>query len=201
MRRPGGPLPPQLAQVSAVLRRFGQELKKYVEQKAGGVNLMNLSEIDISLMVYDRGTAETCPLLRVVGCAGKVSDSFWEFSLEVGDGNAGRAYKNRVVRCFDKSFSDPKRQTYVFIPKEPSHEFLSSFPLVNPDSPDLIFGIVNVGTFSPQQAILLRDLNNDVDIKWLLVKGHNEVLQELREIVKINQIANIIERGLEERGV
>ena len=108
----------------------------------------------------------------------------------MGDGNAGRAYKNNVVRCYDHTISDPKRQTYVFIPGQSSHQFLCSIPLQNPDSPDLIFAVLNIGAFAQREATLLRGLNNEAGITWLLERAHNEVLPRIRDIAIMTPAAS-----------
>jgi len=49
----------------------------------------------------------------------------------------------------------------------------------------LLFGVLNFGTFSAQQGLLLRHLNNDESMVWLLQLAHHELLPQLQEIAKL----------------
>jgi predicted phosphodiesterase len=184
-RKAGHPLPPLLAQMTEALKWFGTKVKTYIEDRAHEPDLVVPDEIDISLMVYEGSSPDMPPQLRIVACTATADERFWEFGLEIGDGNAGRAYKNNVVRCYDRTADDPKEKTYVFIPGQPPHECLYSIPLQNPDAPDLIFGVLNLGTFSAEQAVLLKSLNDENAILWLLEIAHDQLLPKFREIAKL----------------
>jgi predicted MPP superfamily phosphohydrolase len=187
----GQPWPPQLNDVKQVLEAYATLVAQRIHEKVGTGITIDVKHLDVSLMVYDKGYGELCPQLRVVSCSGEQCESFFGFSLEVGDGNAGRAYKNNVVRCYDHSVQDPKRNTYVQLPGHRPHQVLFSIPLCNPDDPTLLYGIVNVGVLplglegQIDQANLLRELNNEKDISWLFEQAQIYVLQRLRQIASI----------------
>jgi hypothetical protein len=58
-------------------------------------------------------------------------------------------------------------------------------PLRHPLNEDLIFGILNVGGFSPNAGNLLRVLSDDEGTKWLLDQSQEYVLTRLLEALNI----------------
>jgi hypothetical protein len=115
------------------------------------------------------------------------SEQYRNIALFVGDGNAGRAWKRRMARVFDraKAEEDLRFSAYVDIPGVPMHEVLFSIPLIDPDQPSLLYGILNIGTFKKQQADDLRVLDTPENIERLTNMAQAYVLKRLREIVKI----------------
>ena len=74
----------------------------------------------------------------------------------VGEGNAGRAYKTRTVRLFDKELAagNPKANTYHTLESGPEHIFMLSIPLLDPMS-SFPLAVLNIGTFSASRADLI----------------------------------------------
>jgi predicted MPP superfamily phosphohydrolase len=149
--------------------------------------ILKPDKLDINLMVYDDTDENVSPMLRIVAgsCMGKPDDL--SFSLEVGDGNAGRAYKKGIVRSFDqnKAAEDPKNQMDIHRPNTPPHQMLYSIPLLDPRSPTLIFGVLNFGTFCEDDAKLLRTLDNQESLEWMSNQAQSYVLTKLLDALSI----------------
>ncbi len=184
MRKPEEELPELIAKAKRVLEEFLAEVVKHLAAKLN--DKVNARELDVSYMMYDEGTGEEPAQLRVVACAGKFSGSFWSFSLEVGDGNAGRAFKSGVVRWYDRSKEDFKDQAYVGISGQLPHEFLCSIPFKVDAPASMDFGVLNIGTFSPIQASQLKSLKKDSEMKWLMQQAYERVLDKLLKICDIS---------------
>jgi hypothetical protein len=137
---------------------------------------------DLSVMVCDRSVG--LPQLRLIfwNKAEEHGDAFQSFRLVIGNGNAGRAYKTRALRLFDKeqSGSDPKASAYVQL-RGVEHRFMFSIPMIDPlsQSPLAVF---NVGTADPTQAAAYRSLNKS-DLQRLIKALHGRPLARLAEAI------------------
>jgi len=169
----------KLSALNKVLRALAQLIAEKIAEILKKPGLVKTELIDVSLMVDDDALPPQSPMLRIVAATGEKSENFWDFTLEEGDGNAGRAYKRNILRCFDSKIPDPKRHTYVLIPDYPQHEILYSMPLRHPEDNALIYGILNVGSFERHQANLLRSLNTDEGNLWLLETAQKYILPRL----------------------
>jgi predicted phosphodiesterase len=176
-------------EVNVILQIVATFIKKKVEEIVGKPDVVDCNELDVSLMVCDG--AAPVPLLKVVGCIGAKANHMWGFDLEVGDGNAGRAFKKSMARSYDRSLPGENRQTYVPHPDFPPHEVLFSMPLVGTpeedaaaqyDNKELIYGVLNVGTFSADQGVALRVLLNQPGFQWLQQITQAYVLKRLLEV-------------------
>ena len=178
----GRDLPRQLEEVIRVLETFGHLVARRIEERTPP-HLVEVGALEVSLMTYDDSQSEDPPKLRVVAYTGSHKE-YWDFALEVGDGNAGRAYKKNFIRSFDATvpLQDPKMQCYVVRPGYPSHLMLYSMPLRHPQSQELIFAILNVGSASRQEAGLLRSLANEEGMRWLQEQAQCYVLTRLLEL-------------------
>lgn len=185
---PGGEVPGVTAEVLAVLQAFAHLVIKHIEEKTNVHGVLRPEDLDVSVVVYDDTDRNRPPILRVVAGSYMADPQYWDFALEVGDGNAGRAYKKNIIRSFDadRARQDPKSQTYVAVPNGSVHQFLYSMPLRHPVSGDLIFGILNLGGYSPAVGGLLRVLNDDEGNNWLLDQSQVYVLTRLLEMLNIN---------------
>jgi hypothetical protein len=145
-----------------------------------------VTDLDISIIVLD-DSGNGPPVLRMAIGTGMASEQYRNLALFVGDGNAGRAWKRRMARVFDraKAEEDVRSSAYVDIPAAPKHEVLFSIPLIDPDQLSLIYGILNIGTFQKEQADELRLLDTPENIELLTNTAQAYVLKRLREIVKI----------------
>jgi len=65
------------------------------------------------------------------------------------------------------------------------HQFLLSVPLIDPESAALVYGILNIGTFSEPQAELLRPLSAKEEIEKLTGFAQAFVLKRLLEYFKM----------------
>ena len=87
-------------------------------------------------------------------------NAFGEFRLPIGGGNAGRAYKTRTLRLFDRidaaAGGRPKAGTYVEIDGV-THHFMFSVPLLDPRT-EFPLAVLNVGTVNFVQAAMFRAL-------------------------------------------
>jgi hypothetical protein len=165
---------------------------EYVQKKLGEADPLDPATLELSLMVLDEDNLELpvtgsrkLPVLRIVAGT-RLEDPLYRYlALFVGDGNAGRAWKRRMARVFDDTERDPKRHIYVPIPKVPRHRFLVSVPLIDRDSAALVYGILNVGTFSDRQAEVLRLLGTAEQVEGIAGYAQSYVLTRLLEELKI----------------
>jgi hypothetical protein len=160
-------------------------------------NLLDGAELDpetleISLMVLDQKYKEKSPtnnaeypVLRIAAGTLLQDPAYRELYFFVGDGNAGRAWKHRMARVYDLNESDPKRHIYKALPKSFRHRFLVSVPLIDPSSNALIYGILNLGTSSEEQAELLRKFGKAPGIEELTSHAQSYVLKRLKELINI----------------
>ena len=178
-----GQIPDKLVAIDQVLEVSARSVASEIERLLGTRGLVDVSRLDVSLMVNDGKRPPDRPMLRVVAAAGDLGEAYWNFALEEGDGNAGRAYKTNLFRAFDQEIPDYKRGSYVMIAGLEQHQFLYSMPLRHPADKGLIYGILNVGTFDKDQGALLRALNTDEGVLWLLEHGQKYVLQRVLDLI------------------
>jgi hypothetical protein len=141
-------------------------------------------KLETSLMVYD-DTSKPGRLRFIVGTL-MDDPNAWNFSLEIGDGNAGRAYKTNIVRLWyaEKTVGTPS-QWYIPVPGSMQHKFLCSIPLRHPLDAHLILGILNIGTSDETTSDACKCLNTEESGAWLIREAHNFVLTRLMEEFKI----------------
>lgn len=183
---------PEMKQLSAAVNTALASLPEYIHQEMNlGVPLDPLA-IELSLMVLDEDKPEKAteqdranPVLRIVAGTRLQDSGRSNVQLFVGDGNAGRAWKRRMVRIFDRSEKDPKRHIYVSPAGAPQHSFLISVPLLDPNSAALVYGIPNIGTFSDEYAEVLRPLAEPEQIEKIMTYVQVFVLKRLLETVKL----------------
>jgi hypothetical protein len=163
---------------------------EHVQKMLGDAEL-DPASLEISLMVLDEDQPEKPlmgirkPVLRIVAGTLLADPGYRGLAVFVGDGNAGRAWKRRMARVFDQNETDQKRHVYIPIPNSPSHRFLVSIPLIDPDSDALIYGILNFGTFSEDQAELLRKIGAASEVQSMTSYAQTYVLKRLMELLKL----------------
>ena len=162
--------------VNSVLASVAQYLEEELQ-----VRPLDAEELDLSLMVLDEQPSRKHPVLRVVAGTHLAISPFRKLELAVGDGNAGRAWKRRMARVFDCNDKDAKRHIYISLEDTPPHQFLVSVPLIDPDSAALVYGILNIGTFSSAEAQVLRMLGGADQIQKLTGYAQAFVLKRLLE--------------------
>lgn len=173
--------------VKAVMASFALYI-----QKTLGETKLNPRTLELSLMVLDEDQLQVpspgnrgLPVLRIVVGTLLEDPNYRNLAIFVGDGNAGRAWKRRMARVFDRSENDPKRHIYVPISPSHAHRFLVSIPLIDPTSDALIYGILNFGTFADDQAELMRGLGAAQEIQNLTSYAQSYVLKRLLELLKL----------------
>ncbi len=149
--------------IARALDRLFRELDLRVRaaMKANDSQL-DRARVDLSFIVCDR--SQKPHKLRMVfsNQESAYPEFFLKFRLSVGEGNAGRAYKAGTVRAYDREAAknDPKSHTYKHDASGPMHEFLLSFPLLDPWLKDPFpMGVLSVGTTDPNDAHRMRALD------------------------------------------
>jgi predicted phosphodiesterase len=180
---PGSPPQGQMAELVQMLQAFNLMVNAKLKEKNPNLPEINF---DVSLSVCDY--ADSPPKLRVVaGTPSCISDANqWNFELEIGDGNAGRAYKKTFIRFHDSAkVGWDKKEAYIRIPGSPQHTFLYSIPLKRPKSENIVYCVLNLGTFGANEGNLLSGLNDEEGNKWLLEVAHAFVLTGLLKMFNI----------------
>jgi len=167
--------------VFAVLASFAQLVKNLLDQKLNADSGLDARQLELALMVLDDSDSAR-PVLRIAVGTNTSDPAYRNLALPVGDGNAGRAWKRRIVRTFDPRSTSPDQRTYVEVPGRPAHTILFSIPLIDPKSESLVYGILNVGATSEEQGDLLRELNDQDAIRQLIDTAQSYVLTRLLEI-------------------
>jgi hypothetical protein len=167
-------------------------IAEYVQRTLGEQEPLDAGALELSLMVLDderpeepTQDARRPPVLRIVAGTHLQGPSYRGPTLFVGDGNAGRAWKRRMARVFDRTEKDPKRHIYIPVSESLRHRFLISLPLIDPGSAALLYGILNIGTFSAAQADMLRPSGSKGEIEGLTVYAQAFVLKRLLECLKM----------------
>lgn len=182
---PGSPPQGQMAELVQTLQGFNLMVNAKLKEKTANPNLPEIN-FDVSLSVCDY--AASPPKLKVAaGTPPCISDAnLWNFELEIGDGNAGRAYKKNFIRVLDAAkVGSDKKEAYIRIPGSRPHTFLYSIPLKHSKSENIVCCVLNLGTFAENEGNLLRGLNDREGNQWLLEAAHSYVLTRLLEMLKI----------------
>jgi predicted phosphodiesterase len=177
-----------IRKMRVTMSTFAELIRQELEARLKVTNTVSANDIEISFMVYDDSNHGEIPKLRVVTgtqAGGRASEDFF---LEVGDGNAGRAYELNEARAFDARAAreDPINETYVARPNRAVHDFLFSIPLRHPESQHQIFGVLNIGSYVPEQGRMLEQLNSEGGLIWLITNAQSYVLMEFLRLVKID---------------
>jgi len=167
-----------MLRVFAILETY----KTAVIEKVATDNSVEPSDIrlETSLMVYDDSSKPG--KLRII--VGTLMDdpNAWNFSLEIGDGNAGRAYKTNITRLwYAGKHLGMASQWYIPVPGSMQHKFLCSIPLRHPEASHLIMGILNIGTSDQTTSDACKCLNTEESGAWLILGAHNFALTRLME--------------------
>ncbi len=175
--------------LSTLLLALNALLNQYLSKNVG----TEIERVfDISLMALDDGGLGQPPSLKLVAGLPCFMESveFRNLSLEIGDGNAGRAYRKNIVRYYDRSEAkgNPKNHTYVEISASYHHRLLFSVPLRHPGNPSLICCILNVGAFGEADASALSVLKQDTGNAWLIAAGHEFLLTKLGQECNVNLV-------------
>jgi Calcineurin-like phosphoesterase len=168
-----------------VLAGYASVIQERLAGETGSPSPLDPEKLDLTLMVCDDLDPALSPKLKIVAGTKLHWPHYRDFALEIGDGIAGRAYKSRVIRTFrdDDTFDDPKRHTYLTIPGIPRHTVLYCLPLIPDGNPDIIYGILNVGSFDRDQAEVLKLLEAQNLMAWLASTAQSFLLKRLMEAI------------------
>jgi hypothetical protein len=185
---------PELVKLRDTVNITLASVAEYLQQEIGsGVGLDPL-HFELSLMVLDdvqkekvltEGIEREFAALRIVAATDIKRPEYAGLSLLVGNGNAGRAWKRRAARVFDRDERDPKRHVYVSKKGAQPHSFLVSIPLLDPDSAAVVYGILNIGTFSESYAPVLRPIGEAQAIEHITSYVQSYVVKKLLEALKV----------------
>jgi hypothetical protein len=89
-----------------------------------------------------------------------------------------------MARVFDRK-EDPKGHVYASVSDPPSHSFLVSVPLIDFDSAALIYGILNLGTFSKDQAEVIHKIGAPQELTNIASYAQSYVLKRLMELLNV----------------
>lgn len=175
----------RLLTIGLRLHAFNTLVEDRLKQALPDAPAIPVGDFESSLMVYYDLRPHLPPTLRVVATSYDPKPD--PFEIEIGDGNAGRAYKLRIARTYDAVLRDsPKQYTYVSRTAGQNHEILFSIPLLHPVSQQLIFGILNLGTYSKGAGGFLRLLRERAQLDWLISAAHAYFLPRARETLNID---------------
>jgi predicted phosphodiesterase len=174
-----------------VVRKLNEDLHK--DPRSLSKDIVKAEQLETSLMVYDDDKGQSPAHLKIVAAVNADKPQLQKFVLEIGDGNAGRAYKKNMIRFFDDqhaSQDNRKRGTYIPLSAEGQstpevHKFLYSLPLRHPEDQKYICAILNIGTFDSMHGYLLATLNSSFGYSFLLDIAQEYVLRRLFEICEI----------------
>lgn len=147
-----------------------------IKQRLGRAPAFLPNTLDFSLMCPNQ---ENTALVLVTGYNFHVP-SPQTVTLEYGNGNAGRAWKQSATRVFVQSRAneDPKGNTYWEFPQQPRHIFLISVPLLD-DKSNSTHAILNIGTTDGWHAQEILSALNDEMIETLTRYAQSNLLKAL----------------------
>lgn len=168
--------PDEMLKALAILVTFMKEVAERVATM-NGVKSDSI-KFETSFMVYDE-SSKPGKLRMIIGTL-MATPKAWAFDLEIGDGNAGRAYKGNILRLWFKDQpSALPFQWYLPVIGFERHTFLCSVPLRHPACPHLIMGVLNLGSFDKTTSQACRCLDSEAESRWLIQAAHDFVLTRL----------------------
>ncbi len=193
LENPGdGPQNADALKLSEGVKSVLVSLAEYAHQQLEGAELDD-STLEISLIVLDQKYKEKSPsskaeypVLRIAAGNLLEDPAYRKLYFFVGDGNAGRAWKHRMARVYDLNETNPKHHIYIALPNAFRHRFLLSIPLIDRSSDALIYGILNFGTSSEEQAELLRKFGRGPGMEDLTTQAQTYALKRLKELIKLS---------------
>ena len=134
--------------------------------------------VELNLMAIDLTGSPEREILRTVAGTDIKSDT-WEEALALGDGIAGRAAKRLEPRIYDRAGGDALLDGAYFAISNRHHEWLLALPLWDENLGARPYGVVNIGTYDPHVAVMLRILDNPESIELLLEYANGEFLSSI----------------------
>ena len=159
-----------------------QSLEKEVQDK---FKIASNEDLDVSLMVREVHKQEVSKLI-VVALNNQKNQDFFDFSLEVGDGIAGKAFKFNEAQLYIQGHKSLKKpQGYIPIGKK-EHSVLYSVPLRHPKDDNLLLGILNVGSFAHYSKLVPSENDRSEYFEYFISKSREFVLGPLSKIVGVS---------------
>jgi len=173
------PTPASLEFEEAIINAFqdlAAALERMVTNAVGAARPLNLfaGHPDLSLMVAQMEAGGVrCLRFAYWSLESEYSEQFLNARLPIGEGNAGRAYKARTVRLYNRAQAreDPRTNFFKDIPGMPSYQMVLSIPVLDSRS-SLPLAVLNVATVVEQEAQLVRALPSE-DLPELVKKVYD----------------------------
>jgi hypothetical protein len=159
---------PRRRDVLKILAKLGADvialLKASIASNATDEGLLPalLQNIEITLLAFESAEGNT---LQFVAGTGISEAGFWNHKFIMGEGIGGRAAKHLQVQIYDDQEAKGSVIAGIYRELEPGkrHAWLISIPLTDPDCGDQAIGVLNIGTFDPRSADVLRVLKEQLD--------------------------------------
>jgi hypothetical protein len=159
---------PRRKEVLEILAKLGTDvialLKASIANNVTDEGLLPalLQNIEITVLAFESAEGNT---LQFVAGTGISQPDFWNHKFLMGEGIGGRAAKHLQVQIYDDQEAKGTVIAGIYRELEPGkrHAWLVSIPLTDPDCGDQAIGVLNIGTFDPRSADVLRVLKEQLD--------------------------------------
>jgi hypothetical protein len=145
-----------------------------------------LPHIEITVMGME---AADNKILRFVAGTTVAGPDFWNLKMPVGEGIAGRAAKRLEARTYDDEETRGSVFAGLYMELEPGkrHSWLLAVPLWSEDCGPQAIGVLNVGTYDPSRAHILRVLGQEASIRELASWANSTFLPEFLTVLSSRQ--------------
>ena len=142
--------------------------------------------VEITLMAME---AAGKGALRFIAGTSVGAPEDWEVRMPVGEGIAGRAARLLDVRTYDDEevAGTVFAGVYMELQAERRHAWLVAVPLWSEDCGRAAIGVLNVGTYDPSRAHILRVLGQAAQVRELAAWVNTEFLPEFLNVVSSSQ--------------
>ncbi|MGA3189287.1 MAG: hypothetical protein ABSF22_19460 [Bryobacteraceae bacterium] len=162
-------------------------LKTIVKTPADQTALLDLlPHIEITVMGMEAADKK---ILRFVAGTAVAGPDFWDVKMPVGEGIAGRAAKRLEARTYDDEETRGSVFAGLYMELEPGkrHAWLLAVPLWSEDCGRQAIGVLNVGTYDPSRAHILRVLGQEASIRDLASWSNSTFLPEFLTVLSSKQ--------------
>lgn len=137
-------------------------------------------DIDLSLMVEDAGDP---PMLVVAAHNGVLGEGVNSFKLHLGSGTAGRAYRNRQMRVYQRNGLKSKKPTpyELFDEQRMHHAVLYSIPIFHPKDPTIVLAVLNVGSRRVDSRLITSESDADLFEAELGARANEDFMEYLSQ--------------------
>jgi hypothetical protein len=162
-------------------------LKTIAKTPADQAALLDLlPHIEITVMGMEAADKK---ILRFVAGTTVAGPDFWNVKMPVGEGIAGRAAKRLEARTYDDEETRGSVFAGLYMELEPGkrHSWLLAVPLWSEDCGLQAIGVLNVGTYDPSRAHILRVLGQEASIRELASWANSTFLPEFLTVLSSKQ--------------